>query len=98
MKFEITARDQDSQARTGFIETTRGKISTPVFMPVGTLGNVKTIHQRELERDIQAEVILGNAYHLYLRPGTETISSAGGLHRFIGWNRHILTDSGGYQI
>lgn len=98
MNFTITARDHLSSARTGIIETQRGIIHTPVFMPVGTLGNVKAIHIRELENDIRSEIILANSYHLYLRPGLEVITKAGGLHRFNGWKGHMLTDSGGYQV
>lgn len=98
MKFEITARDSQTSARAGTITTTHGTIQTPIFMPVGTAGSVKAVHQRELENDIQASIILGNTYHLYLRPGTELLEKCGGLHRFNGWNGSILTDSGGYQV
>lgn len=98
MKFEITARDNRCSARSGKITTDHGTIDTPIFMPVGTAGTVKGVHQRELEEDIKAQIILGNTYHLYLRPGTDIIEKAGGLHRFINWNKPILTDSGGYQV
>jgi queuine tRNA-ribosyltransferase len=98
MKFELTSSDPQSSARAGIIETAHGRIHTPIFMPVGTAGSVKAIHQRELETDVDAEIILGNTYHLYLRPGTELLEKAGGLHKFNGWNRAILTDSGGYQV
>lgn len=98
MKFELTALDPKSSARAGIIDTGHGRIHTPIFMPVGTAGSVKAVHQRELENDIDAEIILGNTYHLYLRPGVELMEKAGGLHKFNGWNRAILTDSGGYQV
>ncbi len=98
MRFEIDHTDKDSCARTGKIYTGHGIIDTPVFMPVGTAGTVKAVHQRELKDDIQASLILANAYHLYLRPGTGVIREAGGLHRFMGWEQGILTDSGGYQV
>jgi len=98
MKFQLTATDPRSSARTGVLSTGHGDIPTPIFMPVGTAGSVKAIHQRELENDINAKIILGNTYHLYLRPGTELLEKAGGLHKFNGWNRPILTDSGGYQV
>ncbi len=98
MFFELIARDNDSRARTGIISTGRGKIETPVFMPVGTAGSVKGISRHELENNIRAEIILGNTYHLYLRPGLDTISKAGGFHKFIGWEKPLLTDSGGYQV
>ncbi len=98
MIFEIIQNNKNSNARTGKISTTHGTILTPVFMPVGTLGSVKAVHQRELKDDLSASVILGNTYHLFLRPGTEVIKQAGGLHKFIGWNGNILTDSGGYQV
>jgi queuine tRNA-ribosyltransferase len=98
MKFELTSSDPQSSARAGIIETAHGRIHTPIFMPVGTAGSVKAIHQRELETDVDAEIILGNTYHLYLRPGTELLEKAGGLNKFKGWNRAILTDSGGYQV
>jgi queuine tRNA-ribosyltransferase len=98
MKFSSQTRDKNSKARTGRIETDHGVIETPIFMPVGTAGTVKGVHQRELEDDVQARIILGNTYHLYLRPGLDVIEQAGGLHKFNGWNRPILTDSGGYQV
>jgi queuine tRNA-ribosyltransferase len=98
MKFELTSSDPKSSARAGVIETAHGRIHTPIFMPVGTAGSVKAIHQRELETDVDAEIILGNTYHLYLRPGTGLLEKAGGLHKFNGWNRAMLTDSGGYQV
>ncbi|MCS6821017.1 MAG: tRNA guanosine(34) transglycosylase Tgt [Microscillaceae bacterium] len=98
MRFEIKARDATTQARVGKIYTERGEIDTPIFMPVGTAGTVKAVHQRELEQDIQAQIILGNTYHLYLRPGLEILRKLGGLHGFNHWNRPILTDSGGYQV
>jgi queuine tRNA-ribosyltransferase len=98
MIFEIKRRDNQASARSGIIHTAHGRIHTPVFMPVGTLASVKAVHQHELANDIKAEIILGNAYHLYLRPGTETISKAGGLHGFMNWKGPVLTDSGGYQV
>lgn len=99
MKFEITSSDSVSRARTGKLTFPSGvAVETPVFMPVGTAGSVKTIHQRELEKDINAPIILGNTYHLYLKPGIETLEKAGGLHKFIGWDRLMLTDSGGFQV
>jgi queuine tRNA-ribosyltransferase len=98
MKFELKAIDPQSKARAGEVTTAHGTLQTPIFMPVGTAGTVKAVHQRELRDDIQAQIILGNTYHLYLRPGLEVIEQAGGLHRFNGWDRPILTDSGGYQV
>jgi queuine tRNA-ribosyltransferase len=98
MKFEIDSSDNKSKARAAKINTGHGEIATPIFMPVGTAGTVKTVHQRELLTDTNAQIILGNTYHLYLRPGLEVIEKAGGLHQFIGWNKPILTDSGGYQV
>ncbi|MBS1681065.1 MAG: tRNA guanosine(34) transglycosylase Tgt [Bacteroidetes bacterium] len=98
MNFSLTATDPASHARAGWIATDHGQIPTPIFMPVGTAGSVKAVHQSELENDINAQIILGNTYHLYLRPGLEVLETAGGLHRFNGWNRPILTDSGGYQV
>lgn len=98
MKFSISHSDKGSKARAGEITTDHGTIQTPIFMPVGTAGTVKAVHQRELRDDINAQIILGNTYHLYLRPGLETIEAAGGLHKFNGWERPILTDSGGYQV
>ncbi len=98
MKFSIEAKDANSKARAGKITTDHGEIETPIFMPVGTAGTVKAVHQRELKEDIKAQIILGNTYHLYLRPGLEVLEGAGGLHKFNGWNGPILTDSGGYQV
>jgi queuine tRNA-ribosyltransferase len=98
MKFELTANDPKSSARAGVLQTDHGEIQTPIFMPVGTAGSVKAVHQRELEHDVQAQIILGNTYHLYLRPGLGVLEQAGGLHKFNGWNHPILTDSGGYQV
>jgi len=98
MKFKLASKDAQSKARTGILTTDHGDIPTPIFMPVGTAGSVKAIHQRELENDIKAKIILGNTYHLYLRPGIELLEKAGGLHKFNGWNHPILTDSGGYQV
>ena len=98
MTFAITSTDPASEARTGTLTTDHGVIETPIFMPVGTAGTVKAVHQRELETDINADIILGNTYHLYLRPGLDVLEQAGGLHKFNGWKRPILTDSGGYQV
>jgi queuine tRNA-ribosyltransferase len=98
MKFTIHSSDNQSNARAGAIETGHGSIHTPIFMPVGTAGTVKAVHFRDLDRGIKAEIILGNTYHLYLRPGAEVLENAGGLHKFTGWDRPILTDSGGYQV
>ena len=98
MKFELHSTDPHTKARVGTLTTDHGEIPTPIFMPVGTAGSVKAVHQRELENDIDAKIILGNTYHLYLRPGLEVLEKAGGLHKFNGWSRPILTDSGGYQV
>ena len=98
MEFELLKTSENSRARAGVINTDHGQIETPIFMPVGTAGSVKGIHTRDLKEDIKAQIILGNTYHLYLRPGTEVIENAGGLHRFNRWNGPILTDSGGYQV
>ncbi|MBT8401008.1 MAG: tRNA guanosine(34) transglycosylase Tgt [Rhodothermia bacterium] len=98
MQFTLEATDAKSSARAGLIRTDHGQIPTPVFMPVGTVGTVKGVLPRSLVTDIDAAIILGNTYHLFLRPGTELIQSAGGLHRFMGWDRPLLTDSGGYQV
>ncbi len=98
MKFDLIAKDGSSSARAGTLITAHGPIETPVFMPVGTAGSVKAVHQRELDADIKAQIILGNTYHLYLRPGVGLMEKAGGLHKFNGWNKSILTDSGGYQV
>ena len=91
MKFTLQHTATLSKARAGFLETDHGKIETPIFMPVGTAGTVKSVHQRELKNDIGAQIILGNTYHLYLRPGTTILEQAGGLHKFIGWDKPILT-------
>ena len=96
--FKLEKNAEGSMARAGVLSTGHGDISTPVFMPVGTLGTVKAVHQRELKTDINASIILGNTYHLYLRPGTDILNAAGGLHSFMNWDRPILTDSGGYQL
>ena len=98
MKFDVVANDPGSKARAGIFERAHAKVKTPIFMPVGTAGTVKAVHQRELVHDVKAQIILGNTYHLYLRPGLELIEKAGGLHEFIGWSGPILTDSGGYQV
>jgi queuine tRNA-ribosyltransferase len=98
MKFKLEAEDKNSKARAGEITTDHGVIKTPIFMPVGTAGSVKAVHQHELVNDIKAQIILGNTYHLYLRPGLETLQLAGGLHKFNGWKGPLLTDSGGYQV
>lgn len=98
MKFIIQHNDPKSNARAGIIHTDHGDIETPIFMPVGTVGAVKAVHIKDVREDIKAQIILGNTYHLYLRPGLEVLEAAGGLHRFNGWNRPILTDSGGYQV
>jgi len=98
MHFDLIHSDPDSNARAGILMTDHGPIETPIFMPVGTSGSVKGVHQKELEHDVKAEIILGNTYHLFLRPGTDIIERAGGLHKFISWNKPILTDSGGYQV
>ena len=98
MKFELFTTDQSTKARAGTITTKHGQIQTPIFMPVGTSATVKGVHQRELKDDINPDIILGNTYHLYLRPGVEILMEAGGLHAFMGWEKPILTDSGGYQV
>jgi queuine tRNA-ribosyltransferase len=98
MKFELNVQDTQSKARAGKITTDHGVIETPIFMPVGTVATVKGVHQRELKEDINPDIILGNTYHLYLRPQTKIIEKAGGLHKFMNWDRNILTDSGGYQV
>lgn len=98
MQFELQKTDSKSSARAGVVKTAHGEIQTPIFMPVGTAGTVKAVHQRELVDDIKAQIILGNTYHLYMRPGLDVIEKAGGLHKFNGWDRPILTDSGGYQV
>ncbi|WP_417889311.1 tRNA guanosine(34) transglycosylase Tgt [Xanthomarina gelatinilytica] len=98
MIFELKGKDTQSKARAGEITTDHGKIETPIFMPVGTVASVKGVHQRELKNDINPDIILGNTYHLYLRPQTKILEQAGGLHNFMNWDRNILTDSGGYQV
>jgi queuine tRNA-ribosyltransferase len=98
MKFQLNGLDAKSNARAGKITTDHGVIETPIFMPVGTVASVKGVHQHELIKDINADIILGNTYHLYLRPKTEILEQAGGLHKFMNWDRPILTDSGGYQV
>ncbi|THF49794.1 tRNA guanosine(34) transglycosylase Tgt [Flavobacterium supellecticarium] len=98
MKFDLVHKDPLSKARAGSITTDHGVIETPIFMPVGTVASVKGVHQRELKNDINPDIILGNTYHLYLRPQTEILEKAGGLHKFMNWDRNILTDSGGYQV
>ena len=98
MKFELQYTDPRSNARAGLITTDHGQIETPIFMPVGTLGSVKAVHLHELKEDIKAQIILGNTYHLYLRPGLDTLEKAGGLHKFNGFDRPMLTDSGGFQV
>ncbi len=98
MKFTLHHTDTATKARAGEIETAHGIIQTPIFMPVGTAGTVKSVHQRELKDDIKAQIILGNTYHLYMRPGTQILENAGGLHKFMNWDRPILTDSGGFQV
>ena len=98
MKFELQHTDTASDARTGIITTDHGQINTPVFMPVGTCGSVKGVHFSELRQQVKAQIILGNTYHLYLRPGLDVLKKAGGLHKFNTWDRPILTDSGGFQV
>ncbi|MFO0321235.1 MAG: tRNA guanosine(34) transglycosylase Tgt [Bacteroidota bacterium] len=98
MKFTLLHNDPHSKARAGLLETDHGTVLTPIFMPVGTAGTVKSVHQHELKDDIKAQIILGNTYHLYLRPGLEVLERAGGLHKFNGWDKPLLTDSGGYQV
>ena len=98
MHFQLQGADTHSKARAGIITTSRGKIHTPIFMPVGTVGTVKAVSQQALYNEVQAEIILGNTYHLYLRPGLEVLEAAGGLHQFMGWDRPMLTDSSGYQV
>ncbi|MBQ4285727.1 MAG: tRNA-guanine transglycosylase, partial [Bacteroidales bacterium] len=98
MKFELLSKDPSTSARCGLVTTDHGTIQTPIFMPVGTIGSVKGVYHRDLKQDIDAQIILGNTYHLYLRPGLDTLRKAGGLHRFEGWDRPILTDSGGFQV
>lgn len=98
MIFKLERKDSQSKARAGTITTDHGVIETPIFMPVGTVGSVKGVHQQELKNDINPDIILGNTYHLYLRPQTSILKKAGGLHKFMNWDRNILTDSGGYQV
>ena len=98
MTFQLQHTDPETQARAGVITTEHGQILTPIFMPVGTAGTVKGVLQRDLKEEVKAQIILGNTYHLYLRPGTGVLEKAGGLHRFNGWDRPILTDSGGFQV
>jgi queuine tRNA-ribosyltransferase len=98
LQFELVTESQQGASRAGTIRTDHGVIQTPIFMPVGTIGTVKAVTQQQLKQDINAKIILGNTYHLYLRPGTEVLEAAGGLHKFMGWDRPILTDSGGYQV
>jgi len=98
LQFSLKGSDGQSAARAGLLSTDHGEIETPIFMPVGTVGSVKAVSQQQLMQDVRAQIILGNTYHLYLRPGLEVLEKAGGLHRFIGWNKPILTDSGGYQV
>ena len=98
MDYRVVATNNDTKARAGVITTDHGEIMTPIFMPVGTVGSVKAVHMCELKNDIKAQIILGNTYHLYLRPGMDIIEKAGGLHKFNSWNRPILTDSGGFQV
>ena len=98
LQFELQHTDTSSKARAGKIVTDHGQILTPIFMPVGTVGSVKAVTQQQLKNDIHAQIILGNTYHLYLRPGLEVLEAAGGLHQFMNWQKPILTDSGGYQV
>ena len=98
MTFQLLKTDDKTNARAGLVTTDHGQIETPIFMPVGTVGSVKGVLQRDLKQEVKAQIILGNTYHLYLRPGTEILERAGGLHKFIGWDRPILTDSGGFQV
>src|ERR1700754_1192869 len=98
LQFDLQHTDTSSKARAGKITTDHGEILTPIFMPVGTVGSVKAVTQQQLQEEVKAQIILGNTYHLYLRPALETLEAAGGLHKFNGWNGPILTDSGGYQV
>ena len=98
MKFTLEAKDPNSSARAATIEMAHGPVHTPIFMPVGTAATVKGVHQRELKQEIKPDIILGNTYHLYLRPQTKILQKAGGLHKFMNWDGNILTDSGGYQV
>src|SRR5437667_7577042 len=98
LTFQLQHKDSNSKARAGIITTDHGEILTPIFMPVGTAGSVKAVAQQQLTNEVKAQIILGNTYHLYLRPGAEELEQAGGLHRFMNWSKAILTDSGGYQV
>ena len=98
MIFNLDSKDPNSKARAGTIKTDHGLIHTPIFMPVGTSATVKGVHQRDLKQEVNPDIILGNTYHLYLRPGEKIIEKAGGIHKFMNWDRNILTDSGGYQV
>jgi queuine tRNA-ribosyltransferase len=98
MEFKVTARDKSSSARAGIIQTDHGKVETPAFMPVGTAGAVKALHIRDLREEVKAQILLANTYHLYLRPGADVVAKAGGIHRFNGWSKPVLTDSGGFQV
>ena len=98
MKFNLLSTDSNSKARAGEFFTAHGKVETPIFMPVGTAATVKAVNQQQLEADVKAQIILGNTYHLNLRPGMDVIKSAGGLHHFMNWQKPLLTDSGGYQV
>ncbi|MBC7652404.1 MAG: tRNA-guanine transglycosylase, partial [Deinococcales bacterium] len=98
LQFQLQHIDANSKARAGKITTDHGEIATPIFMPVGTVGSVKAVNQQQLKKDVKAQIILGNTYHLYLRPGADVLEAAGGLHQFNGWHQPILTDSGGYQV
>src|SRR5918912_1441109 len=98
LQYALHKTDELTKARAGTITTDHGNIETPVFMPVGTAGSVKAVTQQQLIQPVQAQIILGNTYHLYLRPGTEVLEAAGGLHKFNGWDKPLLTDSGGYQV
>ena len=98
MEFKLQYTDKETKARAGEITTAHGKIQTPIFMPVGTRGTVKAVHQHELKDEIKAQIILGNTYHLYLKPGIDVLEKAGGLHKFINWDLPLLTDSGGFQV
>ena len=98
MNFKLLKKDPSSNARAGIFKTEHGAVETPIFMPVGTAGTVKGVSQQDLDKQVNAQIILGNTYHLYLRPGLDVLKKAGGLHKFIGWDKPILTDSGGYQV
>jgi len=98
LSFKLVTKDSDSSARAGLLQTAHGEIKTPIFMPVGTAGTVKGLHQKDIDQDIRAQIILGNTYHLFLRPGLDILEQAGGLHKFNSWDKPILTDSGGYQV